>query len=58
MSIPLKSAMAHLNDGWDEAMIDEWKRTCQDMPSIEPIEDEDLPQGAVTVALLWVLVQK
>ena len=39
-------------------MQDEWKRIFQEMPSIEPIEDDELPEGAVTVPLLWVLVQK
>ena len=58
VSVPLKHALEHLDDGWDKPMQDEWKRIFHEMPSIEPIEDDELPEGAVTVPLLWVLVQK
>ena len=58
VSVPLRTTLENLDDGWDQPMIDEWKRIWVDMPSIKPIEDDELPHDAITVPLLWVLVQK
>ena len=58
VSVPLKDAMKCLEgeNGWENPLVDEWKRIFVDMPSIEPLEE--LPDDVVTVPLLWVLVQK